>query len=333
MEGFAGGDDSADDGPGKGPSPAAWEAAQRADGPGPSPPPLPSYTQDVTVLVGSKRTPFCVSAGLLRKAGYFRAAIQEKLRQHRQAAEEAAESSTDVPAPKNAQMTFIWECDESLFAQILWLLRYESFTALPKMTDDELFRLRREMEFLGILIYDAPWRDVDEGVSGAPLGLLNLPSKLADPSRLVRVVRLGKDGPPIRCQCQGGGPTWIVSVFYGHAFCDTCGSPPSISQKLLADMFLTASGVQTASWIEPVAGWELLSLTTVPDQGLRLRRLDGIQGCFCVYCHASSWGVVLECSHAFCRVCLKMPSEPALVAKIFLATHSCTILEPQPSEE
>jgi hypothetical protein len=84
---------------------------------------------DVTLFVGRNRASYTVCAESLRQSTYFSCLLEKR-------------STTQEP--------IIVDCEESVFQNLLLILRYRSFEALPRMSDSELFRLRRELEIHGI---------------------------------------------------------------------------------------------------------------------------------------------------------------------------------------
>ncbi|CAK9202429.1 unnamed protein product [Sphagnum troendelagicum] len=89
----------------------------------------PSAAADVTLFVGRNRASYTLCAESLRQSTYFSSLLEKR-------------STTQEP--------IVVDCEESVFQNLLLILRYRSFEALPRMSDSELFRLRRELEIHGI---------------------------------------------------------------------------------------------------------------------------------------------------------------------------------------
>lgn len=175
---------------------------------------------DLTFYVGRNRVPFTVSADTLKHSTYF-ASLLEKQR---------------VPDP------IVLDCDEGTFQNMILILRYGSFEALPKMSESELFRLKRELECYGIDVPESRKPNSPTSTSSSPhrhsalmsqssLGARqysqpgtpkhaqhrgaihhspsssgdfpDLPEELKDPSKLFLVARMDDIEKGIRCECTG----------------------------------------------------------------------------------------------------------------------------------
>lgn len=91
---------------------------------------------DVTFYVGRNRAPYTLAADSLKHSTYFASLISsEKLQQQNQ---------------RHFLEPIVLDCEETIFQHMVLILRYGSFEALPKMSESELFRLKRELECYGI---------------------------------------------------------------------------------------------------------------------------------------------------------------------------------------
>lgn len=209
---------------------------------------------DLTFYVGRTRVPFTLSADTLKHSTYF-GSLLEKQR---------------IPDP------VVLDCDEGTFQNMVLILRYGSFQALPKMSESELFRLKRELECYGIDVPESqkpsspvstsssPQRHSSQGVrphsqqmtpkhlhhrSGAhlPAGggdFPDLPEELKDPSKLFLVARMDDIEKGTRCECTGKDQHtyWALSFHYRHTFCTGCGRcPPTFWPRHLAEMYMGAA--------------------------------------------------------------------------------------------
>ncbi|CAI5477803.1 unnamed protein product [Closterium sp. Yama58-4] len=121
-----------------------------------------SFTESVgvsgiAVYVGPKMQLFRVTRALLMKIPFFRKQLEASMPDGKlQAPEEASEDE---------EVSFMLDCDEATFSRVLTVVQYHSLEALPWMNDEDFFRLRSELDFLGITLppgspwHHLPWKD------------------------------------------------------------------------------------------------------------------------------------------------------------------------------
>lgn len=216
-----------------------------------------SRPSDLTFYVGRNRASFTVSADTLKHSSYF-GSLLEKQR---------------IPDP------IVLDCDEGTFQNMVLILRYGSFEALPKMSESELFRLKRELECYGIDVpesrkpnsptssqhmHSAQFSQSSQGSrqysqpttlkpgqhrtaihhSSSSGDLCDLPEELKDPSKLFLAARMDDIEKGIRCECTGKDlhTYWALSFHHRHTFCTGCGRcPVSFSPRHLAEMYMAAA--------------------------------------------------------------------------------------------
>ncbi|CAI7768147.1 unnamed protein product [Closterium sp. NIES-54] len=121
-----------------------------------------SFTESVgvsgiAVYVGPKMQLFRVTRALLMKIPFFRKQLETTAPDGKlQAPEDALEDE---------EVSFMLDCDEATFSRVLTVVQYNSLEALPWMNDEDFFRLRSELDFLGITLppgspwHHLPWKD------------------------------------------------------------------------------------------------------------------------------------------------------------------------------
>lgn len=105
----------------------------------PQTPKQPERSGEVTLHVGPNRTPYTVCVETLRNASYFRALVEKR----------QLEASSAGGAGH-----FVVDCEESLFQNVLCVLRYRTWEALPAMSDADVYKLKKELEYFGVPIPD-----------------------------------------------------------------------------------------------------------------------------------------------------------------------------------
>lgn len=261
---------------------------------------------DITFYVGRTRSPFTVSAHTLKHSTYF-ASLLEKQR---------------IPDP------VVLDCDEATFLNLVLILRYGSFEALPKMSDSELFRLKMELECYGI---DVPSSPSSSSSSQRPTpkprangDFPDLPEELKDPSKLFLVARMDDIEKGIRCECTGkdSHTYWALSFHHRHTFCTACGRcPSSFSPRHLAEMYMAAAMYYSENF-DHKQRWSVGC-----DSTCSLKLLNAKPGCVCPCvgseesdsCKYPTWAVSTYYSHAFCTRCGQAADERTLI--FILLTH------------
>ncbi|GBG84699.1 hypothetical protein CBR_g39075 [Chara braunii] len=274
----------------------------------------------VKVLVGRDRTPYIISSHLLEFSAYFRALLSE--RWMLLAREEDDRDSEEM-------LTVSIECEPDVFEHLLALLRYHSLRALPKLTDDEIFRLKKEADFYGIEVDDTPFSapgdEVDDENDESKIS-----SPTSDPTLLVKVT----DNPGWDCELCGNN-VWAVIFYLGYAFCVHCGNDAPKYKQFAHIMvaalrnspvmdshhdrmnaylngrpvFISDLGRSVVELNESIATYEETMLVTVT-----------VPRCHC-RCLASkpSWVVSLFHRHALCASCKRKLDHPRMLPLIFLA--------------
>lgn len=249
--------------------------------------PLPRPS-DITFYVGRNRAPFTLSAHTLKHSTYF-AGLLEKQR---------------IPDP------VVLDCDEVTFQNMVLILRYGSFEALPKMSESEMFRLKMELECYGI---DVPVATTTKG-RGWSAEFPELPEELKDPSKLFLVARMDDIEKGIRCECTGKDlhTYWALSFHHRHTFCTACGRcPSSFSPRHLAEMYMAAAMYYSNENFANKQRWSVGC-----DSTCSLKLLNAKPGCVCP-CNESdgpkAWAVSTYYSHAFCTRCGLAADERTLI--------------------
>lgn len=253
---------------------------------------------DITFYVGRHRAPFTVSAHTLKHSSYF-ASLLEKQR---------------IPDP------VVLDCDEATFHNLVLVLRYGSFEALPKMNDSELFRLKMELECYGI---DVPSSSTSSQRQSVPKPRLaadfpDLPEELKDPSKLFLVARLDFLDEGLRCECTAPNAHtyWALSFHHRHTFCTACGRcPAACSPRHLAEMYMAAAMYYSHenSSANVKQKWSVGC-----DSTCSLKLLSAKPGCVCS-CEegesvkSAAWAVSTYYSHAFCTRCGRAADERTLI--------------------
>ncbi|KAH7430205.1 hypothetical protein KP509_09G088400 [Ceratopteris richardii] len=107
---------------------------------------------EILFYVGQRRKAYSVSADtLFQGSGYFRSIITKR---------------NGAPLPP-----LVMDCDESIFEGLLFLMRYGDWEALPPLSSDQAFRLKKEAETYGVHYLEQPKTPPTEKFSGtSPLG-------------------------------------------------------------------------------------------------------------------------------------------------------------------
>ncbi|CAI5489291.1 unnamed protein product [Closterium sp. Naga37s-1] len=121
-----------------------------------------SFTESVgvsgiAVYVGPKMQLFRVTRALLMKIPFFRKQLETT----------APDGKLQTPedASEDEELSFMLDCDEATFSRVLTVVQYHSLEALPWMNDEDFYRLRSELDFLGITLppgspwHHLPWKD------------------------------------------------------------------------------------------------------------------------------------------------------------------------------
>ncbi|CAI5481087.1 unnamed protein product [Closterium sp. Yama58-4] len=111
----------------------------------------------IAVYVGPKMQLFRVTRALLMKIPFFRKQLETT----------APDGKLQTPeeASEDEEVSFMLDCDEATFSRVLTVVQYHSLEALPWMNDEDFFRLRSELDFLGITLppgspwHHLPWKD------------------------------------------------------------------------------------------------------------------------------------------------------------------------------
>ena len=286
---------------------------------------------DITFYVGRNRSPFTLSAHTLKHSTYF-ASLLEKQR---------------IPEP------VVLDCDEATFQNMVLILRYGSFEALPKMSESELFRLKMELEYYGIDVPTEAQKPSSPSTSLSSQGARvftqpmtpkhvhhhrsaahhptsvgdfpDLPEELKDPSKLFLVARTDDVEKGIRCECTGKDlhTFWALSFYYRHTFCTGCGRcPSSLSPRHLAEMFMAAAMYYSNENFANKQRSERWSVGC--DSTCSLKLLNAKPSCVCPCAvtgnHSDSesstlpaWAVSTYYSHAFCTRCGQAADERTLI--------------------
>ncbi|KAG6549184.1 hypothetical protein Mapa_009170 [Marchantia paleacea] len=292
-------------------------------------PPGTSKYFDITIFVGRNRAPYIVSSETLQGSAYFRIKI-----------EGIREKFDPASSPIRPSPPLVVDCEESVFQNMLCLLRYGSVEALPRMADADLFRLRKEVEFYGI--------DWPEPVKNAKMGLVSpkvtsplpipaaappvsttttptlarpslsataaptqrhisvaefpdFPNEIGDPAKLILVQRADDDSRA-RCSCTplDQQSTWALSFYHRHAFCTGCSNP---STNTISPKFLAEMFMAAAAFYS--SDHKLNSKWGVGcDSTCGLKFLNARSCCTCSCSRQSTvWVVSTYHSHAFCSQC------------------------------
>lgn len=273
---------------------------------------------DVTIFVGRNRTPYYLSAESLRGSSFFTSVIEKKV-------------SECAPS-----VQIVVDCDEVVFQQMLLLLRYNSFDALPKFSDPELFRLKKELSFYGIEVAESvkkpssppsPQFSPPRNVHPSPTNpssparqdnypqnhfslteLPDLPEELKVASQLVLVARTDDDRGRCSCTPKDQHTFWALSFHYRHIFCTGCGNlpSPSTSPRFIAEMYMAAA-MYYAGERSSKSRWSVGC-----DSTCSLKVFNGRSCCVCC-CSGSQWAVSTYHSHAFCMSCGQVADQQRLV--------------------
>lgn len=255
---------------------------------------------DVVIYVGKTRSQFVLSSESLSSSSYFR----KRLFEH-----------------PSSEITI--DCEESVFENIMTILRYGGLEALPQLSDNEKFKLRKELEFFGIEIpEDLKQNLVSMNSSNSRIhphfsmaDLPDFPAELGDPSKLVIVARLDETGKG-KCECMpyDKPSQWVLSFHYRHAFCIGCGERPAthMSSKTLVEMFQAAALYYSSQDKVSPKKWFVGC-----DSTCSLKFLNARPCCVCP-CGASQkkkpmWAVSSFHCHAFCTSCGKCAEGSTLV--------------------
>ncbi|GBG60154.1 hypothetical protein CBR_g3397 [Chara braunii] len=267
--------------------------------------------------------------------------------------EELEEEEEEVEGGEGeTPVTVYVDCEPRVFQYILSLLRYHSVQALPKMTQKEVFSLKKEADFYAIDLEDTPFSTLagDFGFSSSPLSndhdstssssssssssSPSSSSRFADPTLLVTVRDVAEGFCCENCR----GRAWGVSFYLRYAFCVQCSSEPrdaGVVGNVLVGALRASSQIQAHhlrmeaySKDEPV---------TIAELGLPVFRLDefaatyeptmlvtvSVTGCYCK-CLAPDprWCVSLHYRHVVCVSCKKKLDHPRMLAAVFLAAAS-----------
>lgn len=275
-------------------SPTASPTAKQA--------PNDNNNSDVVIYVGKNRTQFLQSSESLINSSYFRKRLLEN--------------------PASSQITV--DCEESVFENVMTILRYGELEALPQLSDNEKFKLRKELEFLGIEITEDLKQSLVSMNSSnsiihphfAMVELPDFPAELGDPSKIVIVARLDETGKG-KCECTpyDRPSQWALSFHFRHAFCIGCGERPAahMSSKTLVEMFQAAAlHYSNQDKVSPKK-WFVSC-----DSTCSLKFLLARPCCVCP-CSISTekkkpmWAVSSFHCHAFCTACGKCAEGSALV--------------------
>ncbi|MCO5609558.1 hypothetical protein L7F22_063787 [Adiantum nelumboides] len=95
-------------------------------------------TDDAVFYVGKRRHPYHINAeGLMRGSAYFRTLLERT--------NARPQSAGGVAWPP-----LVIDCEESVFENMLLLMRYGTFEALPPLSAAETYQLKKEADFYGI---------------------------------------------------------------------------------------------------------------------------------------------------------------------------------------
>ena len=278
---------------------------------------------DITFYVGRNRAPFTISAHTLKHSVYF-ASLLEKQR---------------IPDP------VVLDCDEATFQNMVLILRYGSFEALPKMSESELFRLKMELECYGIDVPAESQKPSSPSTSSSqaarthstsknvhhrravyhPTSVVDfpdLPEELKDPSKVFLVARMDDIEKGVRCECMGKDlhTFWALSFHYRHTFCTGCGRcPSSLSPRHLAEMFMAAAMYYSQENSANKQRWSVGC-----DSTCSLKLLNAKPSCVCPCAVTDNcsegesptlpaWAVSTYYSHAFCTRCGQAADERTLI--------------------
>lgn len=256
---------------------------------------------DVVIYVGKNRTQFLQSSESLSSSSYFRKRLSEN---------------------PSSQITV--DCEESVFENVMTVLRYGEVEALPQLSDNEKFKLRKELEFFGIEISEDLKQNLVSGNSSnsiihphfSMVELPDFPAELGDPSKLVIVARLDETGKG-KCECTpyDRPSQWALSFHFRHAFCIGCGERPAahMSSKTLVEMFQAAALYYSSQDKVSPKKWFVSS-----DSTCSLKFLLARPCCTCP-CSITTekkkpmWAVSSFHCHAFCTACGKCAEGSALI--------------------
>lgn len=255
---------------------------------------------DVVIYVGKNRTQFVQSSESLSSSSYFRKRLFEN---------------------SSSQITV--DCEEAVFENVMTILRYGGVEALPQLSDNEKFKLRKELEFFGIEIpEDLKQNLVSMNSSNSRIhthfsmvDLPDFPAELGDPSKLVIVARLDETGKG-KCECMpyDRPSQWALSFHFRHAFCIGCGERPAahMSSKTLVEMFQAAALYYSSQDKVSPKKWFVGC-----DSTCSLKFLNARPCCVCL-CSTSQkkktmWAVSSFHCHAFCTACGKCAEGSTLV--------------------
>eukprot|EP00850_Spirogloea_muscicola_P001238 SM000004S15108 [mRNA] locus=s4:1249499:1251331:- [translate_table: standard] len=216
------------------------------------------------------------------------------------------------------------DCDERVFDHVLRLLRYRSLKALPTLTDEEVFCLSKEVDFLGI--------DVDGATFAAATGATVqdfsvddlLPSDLADPTMLVSI----RDDDAEYCN-KADNSGVKVSLHHCYAFCscpDNCLSEPR-KAPLLTKIVLEALAEFDEQHHEHCE-WASEILNSVAGDGYSVWQdcpslliTVSVPGLYCPSClnPSANWALNLSWRHTFCSNCKARLLEDKALPRLTLA--------------
>ncbi|BBN09641.1 hypothetical protein MPTK1_4g21420 [Marchantia polymorpha subsp. ruderalis] len=231
---------------------------------------------DITIFVGRNRAPYIVSSETLQGSAYFRIKI-----------EGMREKFDPASSPIRPSPPLVVDCEESVFQNVLCLLRYGSTEALPRMADADLFRLRKEVEFYGI-----EW---PEPAKNAKLGLVS--PKVTSPLPI----------PATAAAAAAAGPV-------------STSTPPSLARPSLSAMAApTQRHISVAEFPDfpsEIGDPAKLILVQRADDDSRAR-------CSCTPLdQQSTWALSFYHRHAFCTGCSNPSTNsisPRFLAEMFMA--------------
>lgn len=236
---------------------------------------------DVTLLVGTRRTPLVYNLNTLRGAAYFRSLL---------------DAATGGASP----LVFPIDCEESIFHHLMAVLRYGTLEALPPLTPSDRHKLLLELDFYGIPYLHSQPSSPDLPSVISQSALPDFPSDLLDPAKIVLISKLDDNSSHCRCSSHHSDDKWALNFHYRHAFCTSCGNPASstLSPKNFAEMFLVAASYFAGEVLNPKK-WFVGC-----DSTCALKFVPSKSCCGCSACSKQTvWAASIYHSHAFCTHC------------------------------
>eukprot|EP00897_Mesotaenium_endlicherianum_P002935 jgi/Mesen1/266/ME1145557C09452 len=145
---------------------------------------------DVTIYVGTARSAHRVSRSLLKDSAYFCALLSGRWGKEggltspsHGATEEKECCSANISRSGGATASL--DCDENTFELLAAFLRYKDIQSLPPLSPWDVFRLQRELDYLGVNFDGRPSSEL----LLKPLEGAYLPPDLNDPTLLVKLPR------------------------------------------------------------------------------------------------------------------------------------------------